>query len=140
MDVLVSLLHGLANIFTPVNFAVLVIGLVLGMLVAVLPGLTLVMGVVLALPFTYKMGVGPALILLTAMYVVRHVRRRDHLDPVPHSRRADGRAAAVGRLRDDAPGPGGAGARLVAGRRARRRAAVRGGHGGADRSRSRASR
>ena len=48
---------------------VLVIGLVLGMLVAVLPGLTLVMGVVLALPFTYKMGVGPALILLTAMYV-----------------------------------------------------------------------
>ena len=69
MDVLVNLLHGLANIFTPVNFAIVVIGLVLGMLVAVLPGLTLVMGVVLALPFTYKMGVEPALILLTAMYV-----------------------------------------------------------------------
>lgn len=68
MDVLVNLLHGLANIFTPFNFAVMVIGLVLGMLVAVLPGLTLVMGVVLALPFTYKMGVEPALILLTAMY------------------------------------------------------------------------
>ena len=68
MDVLVNLLHGLANIFTPLNFAVMVIGLVLGMLVAVLPGLTLVMGVVLALPFTYKMGVEPALILLTAMY------------------------------------------------------------------------
>lgn len=60
---------GFASIFTPVNFAVMAIGLVLGMLVAVLPGLTLVMGVVLALPFTYKMGVGPALILLTAMYV-----------------------------------------------------------------------
>ena len=69
MDVLINLLHGLANIATPVNFAVMVIGLVLGMLVAVLPGLTLVMGVVLALPFTYKMGVEPALILLTAMYV-----------------------------------------------------------------------
>src|SRR5688572_18240198 len=69
MDVLVNLLHGLINIFTPLNFAVIVIGLVLGMLVAVLPGLTLVMGVVLALPFTYKMGVEPALILLTAMYV-----------------------------------------------------------------------
>ena len=68
MDVLVNLLHGLINIFTPLNFAVMVIGLVLGMLVAVLPGLTLVMGVVLALPFTYKMGVEPALILLTAMY------------------------------------------------------------------------
>ena len=69
MDFLAGLGGGFAAIFTPVNFMVLVIGLVLGMLVAVLPGLTLVMGVVLALPFTYKMGVAPALILLTAMYV-----------------------------------------------------------------------
>jgi putative tricarboxylic transport membrane protein len=69
VDILTNLLHGLANIATPVNLAVMVIGLVLGMLVAVLPGLTLVMGVVLALPFTYKMGVEPALVLLTAMYV-----------------------------------------------------------------------
>src|SRR5687768_13422945 len=69
MDVITHLAGGFASIFTPINFAVLVIGLVLGMLVAVLPGLTLVMGVVLALPFTYKMGVAPALILLTAMYV-----------------------------------------------------------------------
>jgi putative tricarboxylic transport membrane protein len=68
IDILVSLGGGLASVFSPVNFAVLVLGLVLGMLVAVLPGLTLVMGVVLALPFTYKMGVVPALILLTAMY------------------------------------------------------------------------
>jgi len=60
---------GIASIFTPTNFLAMAIGLVLGMLVAVLPGLTLVMGVVLALPFTYKMGVAPALILLTAMYV-----------------------------------------------------------------------
>jgi putative tricarboxylic transport membrane protein len=69
MDSLAHLAGGFAVVFTPVNLLVLVIGLVLGMLVAVLPGLTLVMGVVLALPFTYKMGVGPALILLTAMYV-----------------------------------------------------------------------
>jgi putative tricarboxylic transport membrane protein len=69
MDVLVQLGGGFASLATPVNLAVLAIGLVLGMLVAVLPGLTLVMGVVLALPFTYKMGVTPALILLTAMYV-----------------------------------------------------------------------
>jgi len=68
MESLTQLAAGFAGLFTPVNFAVLVIGLVIGMLVAVLPGLTLVMGVVLALPFTYKMGVTPALILLTAMY------------------------------------------------------------------------
>ena len=69
MESLVHLASGFAVVFTPVNLMVLAIGLVLGMLVAVLPGLTLVMGVVLALPFTYKMGVAPALILLTAMYV-----------------------------------------------------------------------
>lgn len=69
MELLAGLGGGFAAACTPVNLLVLAIGLVLGMLVAVLPGLTLVMGVVLALPFTYKMGVGPALILLTAMYV-----------------------------------------------------------------------
>ncbi|MFP5405873.1 MAG: tripartite tricarboxylate transporter permease, partial [Gammaproteobacteria bacterium] len=69
MDVLAHLFGGIGTVLSPINFLVLMIGLVLGMLVAVLPGLTLVMGVVLALPFTYKMGVAPGLILLTAMYV-----------------------------------------------------------------------
>ena len=69
METLAHLMQGVLTVFAPVNLLVMVIGLVLGMLVAVLPGLTLVMGVVLALPFTYQMGVGPALILLTAMYV-----------------------------------------------------------------------
>ena len=68
METLIQLAGGFASVFTPLNFAMLVIGLVLGMLVAVLPGLTLEMGVVLALPFTYKMDVAPALVLLTAMY------------------------------------------------------------------------
>ncbi len=70
MDVLVALAHGFQTVlFSPVNLLVLAIGLVLGLIVAVLPGLTLVMGVVLALPFTYGMGILPAIILLTAMYV-----------------------------------------------------------------------
>ena len=47
----------------------LVLGIVVGLLVGVLPGLTLVMGVVLFLPFTYKMDVTDAIVLLTAMYV-----------------------------------------------------------------------
>jgi putative tricarboxylic transport membrane protein len=68
-DVLIHLGQGFLTVFQPVNIFVLMIGLVLGLLVAVLPGLTLVMGVVLALPFTYKMGITPAVILLTAMYV-----------------------------------------------------------------------
>jgi putative tricarboxylic transport membrane protein len=68
-----SILHNLAvgfsHVFQPVNMMFLVVGIVLGLLVAVLPGLTLVMGVVLALPFTYSMSVIPAIILLTSMYV-----------------------------------------------------------------------
>ena len=69
LDVLLNLGHGFLVALQPVNLLALAIGLVLGLLVAVLPGLTLVMGVVLALPFTYKLGITPALILLTAMYV-----------------------------------------------------------------------
>src|SRR5918998_6389591 len=68
-NVLGQLAQGFVSVFAPLNLLVLVIGVVLGLLVAVLPGLTLVMGVVLALPFTYTMSVTPAIILLTAMYV-----------------------------------------------------------------------
>jgi putative tricarboxylic transport membrane protein len=69
LDVLAHLAGGVLAVLQPLNLAILLIGLVLGLLVAVLPGLTLVMGVVLALPFTYKLGITPALVLLTAMYV-----------------------------------------------------------------------
>ena len=56
-------------VLQPINLFALFVGLVLGMLVAVLPGLTLVMGIVLALPFTYGMAIMPSITLLTAMYV-----------------------------------------------------------------------
>jgi putative tricarboxylic transport membrane protein len=69
VDSLLHLGQGFLTVLQPVNLMVLCVGLVLGLFVAVLPGLTLVMGVVLALPFTYKLGITPALILLTAMYV-----------------------------------------------------------------------
>jgi putative tricarboxylic transport membrane protein len=69
LDVLAQLGGGFVALLAPLNLAMLAIGLVLGLLVAVLPGLTLVMGVVLALPFTYGLGIVPAIILLTAMYV-----------------------------------------------------------------------
>ena len=69
LEVLQQLGGGFLHVLAPVNFAALVSGLVVGMLVAVLPGLTLVMGVVLALPFTYGMAITPSIILLTAMYI-----------------------------------------------------------------------
>ena len=68
-DVLQQLGAGFLHLLSFTNATALVVGLVVGMLVAVLPGLTLVMGVVLALPFTYGMGVTESIVLLTAMYL-----------------------------------------------------------------------
>ena len=53
MEALVHLGNGFLQVLQPMNLLVLFIGLVLGMLVAVLPGLTLVMGV---LPLQFKGG------------------------------------------------------------------------------------
>src|SRR5436190_12970771 len=69
LEVAQHLAGGFADLVQPANAVALFVGLVVGMLVAVLPGLTLVMGVVLALPFTYGMPITPAIILLTAMYI-----------------------------------------------------------------------
>ena len=68
-DIIVQLGYGFVNCLNPLNLAMLVTGIVIGLLIGVLPGLTLVMGVVLALPFTYGMDVTASIILLTAMYV-----------------------------------------------------------------------
>jgi putative tricarboxylic transport membrane protein len=69
MEVIQHLAAGFVVVFEPINLAALFVGLFVGMIVAVLPGLTLVMGVVLALPFTYGMSITPAIILLAAMYI-----------------------------------------------------------------------
>jgi putative tricarboxylic transport membrane protein len=68
-DLITQLGIGFINCLTALNLAMLVIGIVIGLLIGVLPGLTLVMGVALALPFTYKMDVTASIVLLTAMYV-----------------------------------------------------------------------
>ena len=69
MHILVQLGHGFVECLTPINMLMLLVGIVLGLLIGVLPGLTLVMGVALALPFTYRMDVTASIVLLTAMYV-----------------------------------------------------------------------
>ncbi len=65
---LINLAHGFVQVFQPFELLMLFIGLVVGMAVSIMPGLGLVMGVVLALPFTYRMEIEPAVILLTAIY------------------------------------------------------------------------
>ncbi len=68
-DILWQLGLGFVNCLTPLHLAMLLVGIVIGLLIGVLPGLTLVMGVALALPFTYRMDVTASIVLLTAMYV-----------------------------------------------------------------------
>lgn len=68
-DIVYNLGLGFGHVFALGNFTALIVGLVVGMIVAVLPGLTLVMGIVLALPFTYGMDITPSIILMTAMYI-----------------------------------------------------------------------
>ena len=65
IDILIQLAAGFVHCLTPLNMAMLVVGIVIGLLIGVLPGLTLVMGVALALPFTYKMEVTASIVLLT---------------------------------------------------------------------------
>ena len=69
LDILGNLGMGFLHCFQPLNLILIFFGLIVGLLVGVLPGLTVVMGVTLALPFTYAMDVTPAIVLLTAMYV-----------------------------------------------------------------------
>jgi putative tricarboxylic transport membrane protein len=69
LEILSQLGAGFIACFTPGHLLVLFLGIVVGLLVGVLPGLTLVMGVILVLPFTYQMDLTGSIILLTAMYV-----------------------------------------------------------------------
>jgi putative tricarboxylic transport membrane protein len=68
-ELMTNLSMGLAHVFQPYNMLMLLIGILIGMAVSIMPGLGLVMGIVLTLPFTYSMDVEPAIILLTAIYI-----------------------------------------------------------------------
>src|SRR5580704_17497116 len=69
MHTLQLLLAGFGEVFKPLDLSMMFIGLLIGMAVSIMPGLGLVMGVVLALPFTYGMALEPSIILLTAIYM-----------------------------------------------------------------------
>ena len=69
MDTLHLLAIGFREVFKLQDLLVMAIGLLIGMAVSIMPGLGLVMGVVLALPFTYSMGLEQSIILLTAIYM-----------------------------------------------------------------------
>jgi len=63
------LLNGFASAFSMAVFPVLVFGVLGGVILGALPGLTATMGVAILLPFTFGMDATPALVMLIGVYI-----------------------------------------------------------------------
>lgn len=59
---------GFINTFDPLNFGMILVGLIIGFLAGALPGITMLNAIVLVLPFTYLMGIIPSLLLMIGIY------------------------------------------------------------------------
>jgi putative tricarboxylic transport membrane protein len=68
VDALQHLLAGLASAMQGQNLLMLIIGLAVGLIAGVLPGISMINAVILALPFTYFLPPAAAVILLVAIY------------------------------------------------------------------------
>ena len=58
----------IGNVFTPVNFLILLLGTAGGLILGALPGLSPTMAVALLMPFTFHMEASSGLILLGSVY------------------------------------------------------------------------
>ena len=65
MDLFIS---GLSQLFHLSNFIAMNMGLLLGMIFGAIPGLTVILCIVLFLPFTYSMGAIQSFMFLLGMY------------------------------------------------------------------------
>lgn len=63
-----SLANGFAMIFQPVNFGLIVFGVVLGIIIGALPGLTASMGIILLLPMVYRLPAAQSLPMLCGLF------------------------------------------------------------------------
>lgn len=67
-DILANLGLGFVAALQPLNLSLIILGLAIGILAGVLPGITMLNSIVLVLPFTYLMGIVPALLLMIGVY------------------------------------------------------------------------
>ncbi len=67
-EILVNLGAGFVQALHLVNFLMIVLGLAIGIVAGALPGITMLNAIVLVLPFTYFMGIVPALLLMIGVY------------------------------------------------------------------------
>ena len=63
-----ALLHGFSVVVTPMNFGLMLVGISLGVLIGVLPGLGGANGVAILLPLTFTMSPTSAIIMLSCIY------------------------------------------------------------------------
>ena len=68
IDSLLALGVGFQHALEPLNLSMIVLGLIVGILAGALPGITMLNSIVLVLPFTYLMGIVPALLLMIGVY------------------------------------------------------------------------
>src|SRR6201991_2173791 len=68
MEEIVNLFHGFAVVIQPFNLLVMVVGIMLGVIIGVLPGLGGANGVAILLPLTFSMSPTSSIILLSWIY------------------------------------------------------------------------
>src|SRR5665647_1642542 len=68
MEEINALFQGFAVVLTPMNFLLMIVGIVLGVLIGVLPGLGGANGVAILLPLTFTMPPTSAIIMLSCIY------------------------------------------------------------------------
>src|SRR5918996_1575258 len=68
MDEISALMQGFAVILTPMNLVLMFVGIILGTLIGVLPGLGGANGVAILLPLTFTMSPTSAIIMLSCLY------------------------------------------------------------------------
>jgi putative tricarboxylic transport membrane protein len=68
MEELSSLMQGFAVVLTPVNIGLMFVGIILGVLIGVLPGLGGANGVAILLPLTFTMSPTSAIVMLSCIY------------------------------------------------------------------------
>jgi putative tricarboxylic transport membrane protein len=68
MEEFANLFHGFATVLEPFNIGVMVVGILLGVVIGVLPGLGGANGVAILLPLTFSMSPTSAVIMLSCIY------------------------------------------------------------------------
>lgn len=86
-----ALVEGLSALFEPTALLCFVIGLGLGLLVGVFPGITISMAVALATSFTLTLEPAQGLAMLLAIYVSAQYGRPHPVDPGQHPWHSSGR-------------------------------------------------